>query len=448
MKTETDKKTGWVANLLRFIKHDLFTTVDSKNSKWGWGLRVLKVMVLSVKGFVEYRLLDKASALTYYTVLSLVPVLALFIAVGRGFGIQNNLESFIFELLGEDKEITPFVFEFVNNYLNQVNGGIFMGIGIGLLLWAVVSMFRQIEANFNLIWNVEKNRSIVRQFTTYITILIVIPLLIVFASSVSVQVDTYMTTIAEANAVGSFMKSVYLFFVRLLPYFIYWVLFMLLFIIIPNTKVKVVHALLSGVITGTAFMLLQYLFFNGQISLSRYNAVYGSFAALPMLLIWLQLSWLVVLYGARLCYVSQNLKHNSFEYVNHNISRRYNDYLAVIVLKVIINRFAKGEPPLSINEISSNFNIPVQLLLNHIKSLESIGLVSKINSDDDSDEYYQPAMDINQITYKLLVDRIGQSCDDNIKILDSEEYETVWSNMQNINDEAFAKYKDLLIRDL
>ena len=183
---------------------------------------------------------------------------------------------------------------------------LFRSIGIALLLWSVMSMFRQIEATFNKIWNVKKSRSIIRQFTTYISLLLTVPILMILSSGLSVKVNAWVYLISEST-IGAFFIPIYQFLVRLAPYAIYWLLFSLLFVVIPNTKVKWRDATLAGIVTGTLFLLMQSIYLSGIVSLNRYNVVYGSFAAIPLLLIMIQISWMIVLYGAELCFVSQNL---------------------------------------------------------------------------------------------------------------------------------------------
>lgn len=438
----------WLDKLIHFLMHDIFRVTENELSKTKrLSIRLLKKVILSIRGFVDDNLTVKASALTYYTVMAIVPVFALILAIGRGFGFQEYIENFVMTLFSGNQEFVPIVMGFVNNYLEFTQGGVFVGIGILLLLWAVVSMFRQIEFNFNRIWNVKKNRSIVRQFTTYITILIVVPLLIVVSSGLSVKVDEYVDLIARSS-VGSFLIPIYQFLIKLAPFVLYWVLFTLIFIIIPNTKVKISNALLAGITTGTAFLVIQLLYINGQISLSKYNAVYGSFAAIPLLLFWLQLSWLIVLYGAELCYVSQNLENFSFEHDTENISRRYRDYLMVVVLRIVIDRFCKSLPPISANEISTQYNIPIRLVHDHLKFLVEVNLLSEIYVDLHAERRYQPALDVNQITLQLVFEKINRFGSEKFKVTENESFKHIWDNLMEMQQTMSEKSSKILIKDL
>lgn len=438
----------WISWLIHFLSHDIFRINETELSKsMRFFVRLLKKLVISIRDFIEYDLIIKASALTYYTILAIVPIFALFLAIGKGFGFADTIEQFVNKLIGDNPEIANIVMGFVNNYLDQTQGGIFVGFGIGLLLWAVLNMFRQIEANFNNIWNVKKNRSIVRQFTTYITMLIVVPILIVISSGLSAKVDAIIDIIAQST-VGSFFIPIYQFLVQLAPFVIYWILFTLIFLIIPNTKVKVTDAMFSGIVTGTIFLALQFLYVNGQISLAQYNAVYGSFAAIPLLLFWLQLSWLIVLYGAELCYVSQNLMIFSFEKDTKNISRRYKDYTLFVVLKIIINRFCQAQQPISANQIAVNYNIPIRLVCDHLKLLVDTDIISEIYTEQNTERSYQPALDINLITVKLVFDRINCFGSENFKITDDEAFNEIWHKLQYLQKTIDTESSKILIRDL
>ena len=437
-----------IKKVINFLMHDIFRVIETDLSKpMRLLVRLIKKIVLSIRGFIDDDLVIKASSLTYYTVFALVPIIALIIAIGKGFGFQDSIEAFIIRLLGENRELVPLMMQFVHNYLDNVKGGLFVGIGVALLLWAVLKMFRQIEANFNRIWNVKKNRSIIRQFTTYITVFLIVPLLIVLTNGLNSKIEEWVM-IVEASSAGVVLIPIYRILLQLTPYVVYWLLFTLIFLLIPNTKVRFPDALLSGVITGTAIMLLQMLYFSGQVSLSKYNAVYGSFAAIPLLLFWFQLSWLIILYGAELCFVSQNLENYSFDHDTKNITRRYRDYTTLVVLKVIVDRFCAGETPYSAIDISKQYNIPIRLVHDHVKLLLDTNIISDIYVEGNAEHYYQPALDVNKISLYLVFDRINKFGSENFKISDNKSFREVWHSMQTLQDETKEKAEGILIRDL
>lgn len=435
--------------LIHYLAYDMFRDSEGDMS-FGkrFFLRLLKKIVLAVREFFNDNLTVKAAALTFYTVLALVPIAALILAIGRGFGFQETIENFIKAKFSMDSDLVPYILQFVQKYLDQIKGGVFVGIGLAVLLWSVVSMFRQIERSFNAIWNVKKSRSIIRQFTSYLTLLVLIPILIVISSGLAVQVNNIVELIGQSD-VGMFFGPIYQFGVRLLPFVIYWLVFTLLFLIIPNTKVKFVHAFLAGVIIGTVFLFLQKLYVGGQINLSRYNAVYGSFAAIPLLLFWLQISWYIVLFGAEFSYVSQNLATFSFEKDTKQISRRFMDYIILLVVRIIIDEFKKGARPLSAEQISTEYNIPLRLVQNSLKILTDIDIVSEIYVESDERlKTYQPALDINKITLNMLYDRIERKGSEEFKLKQTEESSRLWNAIEQLHAKMYKTDGQILIKDL
>lgn len=450
--TMTDKKkfsfTETLKRFYDFAIRDVFKlSENSLTYTTRLFVRLLKKIVLAVRGFFEDDLMFRASVLTYYTLLAIVPIFAIILAIGKGFGLQSNIEQIIYSTIGTQHELTPTIMQFVNNYLNNAQGGFFVGVGIIILLWSVVSMFRQVEYNFNKIWNIKKNRPITKQFSIYLTILILIPIFAISSNGLSNLVETYINSIADTT-VGKGFMPIYHFLLQLTPYIVYWLLFTIIFIIIPNTKVRFVDALFAGVITGTLFMILKYFYVSGMVSLSKYNAVYGSFAAIPLLLFWVNLSWLITLLGAELAYVSQNLIKYNFEYESKNISRRYSDYTLLIVMKIIIDRFKNGDKPASVHKICSEYNLPIRIVQDHIDTLIDINLISEISTNDTKDRRYQPAIDINQITVQMLMERMQKFGSENFKIEHQDKFQNLWDAVSCENNNDFNKEINTLIKDL
>ncbi|MDB4497854.1 YihY/virulence factor BrkB family protein [Gammaproteobacteria bacterium] len=431
----------------QFLVVGIFRITEDTRSKGArFIIRTLKTLILSIRGFMSDTLVMKASGLAYYTVMAVVPILALITSIGRGFGFQKTVETFIYDNVG-NHEIAEYLMGFVTNYLDYASGGIFVGIGIAILMWVAISMFRFIESNLNKIWNVKKSRSFARQVTTYISILILVPLLIVVSSSLSVIVNNYVEVLS-ATRVGSFFFPLYRFMLYLLPYMIYWLLFSLLYIILPNTKVKFSSALVAGIVAGTGVMILIKLYVSGQVGLARYNAIYGSVAAIPMLMFMVQLIWYVVLYGAELSYVRQNLEHFSFEKDTDNISPRYKDYSTVLVMHYLIKQFEMNIEPPTAMEISKYYNLPIRLTQNILKQLVDVQLVNEIFQDKLTDKSYQIALDINQISLETLFTRLENHGSEAFLFKEIPETRHLWNVMQELN----LNYNDLrsekLIKDL
>ena len=444
----TNKKLSLVEQikrLYRFIASDIWVITEKELTKSSrFSLRLLKKIILSARGVTKDNLFIKAAALSFYTILALVPILALVIAIGRGFGFQQAVVDWLSKALSAQAEMIPYIIQFVERYLERAQGGVFLGVGFAVLLWSVLSAFRQIENNFNDIWNVKKSRSIVRQFTMYISLMLLVPILIALSSGFSIFINTQL----ETAGLSQFFSPLTRFLLNVAPYFIFSVLFTIMFLIIPNTKVRFKHALLAGCISGIAFQLFQGLYVGGQIYLSNYNAVYGSFAAIPLLLMFLQTAWLIVLYGAELTFVSQNLQNYNFENETNTISRRYKDYITLLIMKIIVTRFEQGEKPITQQELADDYNIPIRLVNQLLKLLVEVHLLSEIYTESNQEKSYQPAMDIHQITIPLVFDKISTFGSENFKVNPKKEFDGMWEQLEQFRLKTVNHSSDLLIKDL
>ena len=444
----TNKKLSLVEQikrLYRFIASDIWVITEKELTKSSrFSLRLLKKIILSARGVTKDNLFIKAAALSFYSILALVPILALVIAIGRGFGFQQAVVDWLSKALSAQAEMIPYIIQFVERYLERAQGGVFLGVGFAVLLWSVLSAFRQIENNFNDIWNVKKSRSIVRQFTMYFSLMLLVPILIALSSGFSIFINTQL----ETAGLSQFFSPLTRFLLKVAPYFIFGVLFTIMFLIIPNTKVRFKHALLAGCISGIAFQLFQGLYVGGQIYLSNYNAVYGSFAAIPLLLMFLQTAWLIVLYGAELTFVSQNLQNYNFENETNTISRRYKDYITLLIIKIIVTRFEQGEKPITQQELADDYNIPIRLVNQLLKLLVEVHLLSEIYTESNQEKSYQPAMDIHQITIQLVFDKISTFGSENFKVNPKKEFDGMWEQLEQFRLKTVNHSSDLLIKDL
>lgn len=223
-----------------------------------------------------------------------------------------------------------------------------------------------------------------------------------------------------------------------------------LYLLLPNTKVRFLNSLTSGFLAGCAFQFFQYIYISGQIWVSKYNAIYGSFAALPLLLLWLQLSWLICLFGAELSYASQNVKKFSFERDSKNISRRYKDFLTLLIASLIIKRFEQGKKkPYTADELSDTYRIPIRLTTQILYYLKELEIIIEVNyGNDDRVVYYQPALDINKISVSFLLNRMDTHGSENFKIDTSCLFQKEWQALLKTREEMTRANNNLLLKDL
>ena len=368
------------------------------DTRSGWYVNLAKTVNLSVRSILDTNLQQKAAALTFNTMLALVPTLAMIFAIGRGFGFQNIIESEIFNFIPVKREELSNVFTFVDSYLAQSSEGIFVGVGILFLLWTLISLLSNVEDAFNHIWGINKKRNFYRKMTDYISIFFIIPILIICTNGIKLFVltmssDTFLSPIVEAA-------------LDIAPTILTWMAFTLTFVLVPYTKVKVKYALLSGFLCAIVFQMLQWLMVSGQIYVSKYNAIYGSFAFLPLLLIWIYMSWQVCLAGVVLTYSSQNIFRFNFRDNINEISQRYMTDVTIVVLTIVAKRFDQQKSPYTKRDITERYNIPIRLVGAVIDHLVDVKLLSGVVGKDDRETAYQPAFDLQHLTLRSAKERL------------------------------------------
>ena len=366
-------------------------------------LEILKKVLLAVRFFTAKRVLTKASALTYSTLLAIVPILAVVFAIARGFGYNKYIEVWFRDSLSSQPQAAEIIIGFVNSYLVHTKSGIFLGIGLLFMLYTVLMLVSNIEEAFNEIWQVKKSRSVFRTFTDYLAMFFVFPILIVLTSGLSIYITAIADRMPDFLMLGSAMRTM----IDLIPYVLMACMFIALYIFMPNTKVKFKSVIVPGILAGIAMQGLQFVYINSQIFLSSYNAIYGSFAALPLFMLWLQISWTICLFGAELCYTNQNLDYYDYDANANEISHRYKLMICVLLMSRICRRFKEGKKPYSVIELREETQIPIRFVTDLLFEMIDAGLLIEVNSDEKGEESrFIPAQDINSLTLGTLIDRL------------------------------------------
>ena len=367
-------------------------------------VRALKVINLSVRSFLDRDLQIRAGSLTFSTVLAVVPALAMLFAIARGFGFQNLLQNELFRYFPSQHQALETALAYVDNYLAHASQGIFIGIGLVFLLWTLVSLMSNVEDTFNHVWGITAKRSLQRKFTDYTALFLILPLLMFCSAGISI----FMSDAVQHVFAGNPLSPVAHRLLSFMPTVIAWIAFTAAFYLVPNTRVNLKGALIVGVLCGTTFQLVQWLFVSGQVYVSKYNAIYGSFAFLPLLLVWLQLSWLIALSGVVLTYAWQNFDRFSYNDKVSDISQRYANDMAVAVLAIAAQRFKQRQPALTASELITTHDIPVPLAMDVIRRLQRAGLLTAVTPVDDKGEVrYQPACDPDDLTVNITLNALA-----------------------------------------
>lgn len=388
-------------------------------------LNLGRIAALTLRGLAEDKIQLRASALTFYSLISVVPVAAMVFAFAKGFGFERTLEREVMKRLAGQEQIAEKIIDFAHRFLANVQGGLIAGMGFVVLFWAIIRVLGNIEKSFNDIWGVKKGRPIGRKVVDYLAISLIYPVLFVSSSAMTVvatsQVRAYVHRIAFLEAIGPAI----FFLLKMIPYGIMWVLLSFTYIFMPNTKVRFRSGLLAGLIAGTLYQAFQFGYINFQINVAKYNAIYGSFAALPLFLIWLQVSWLIVLLGAEIAFAYQNVHTYEFEPDCLSASASFKRLVSLAVVHLLVKGFAQGREPLDEEQLSHKLEIPIRLGRQILYELVDAKIINPVQRQGEWDLAYQPAIRPDSLTIKAVMDALDRRGTDNIPIARTEVLETI-----------------------
>ncbi len=443
------KSQNFFTRSVHFFRHGVWQEqLDSLPPLKRLGYKAARILMMTIHGYTHNRCPLRASALTFYTLLSIVPVAAMAFGIAQGFGVEKVLRKQLLENFPGQQEVITQIIGYANSLLENTQGGLIAGIGIIFLFWAVIRVLGQIEMSLNDIWEVEKARPISRKLSDYLSIMIIGPVLVIVAGSTTVYIRTQVTNIAEQVALIGMFSPVIFFFLRLLPFFLIWVVFTLIYKLMPYTKVYFSSALIAGIIAGSLYQFVQWAYLYFQVGVSRYNAIYGSFAALPLFLVWLNLSWLITLIGALVSASYQNVNILEVESEEMEISPSYRNLLSLYVAHMIIKRFARGEPACTREEISRVLKIPLPLLQYLLVRLVRSGILSSVQTDKEEEAAYQPGWDIGSMTIKSVIDAIQHQGSEELPIEKNREYNALVEAMTAFDEAVNQSSANRLMKDI
>lgn len=411
-------------------------------------IKQLRIVVLAARGFSNDMVQLRASALTFYSLLSIIPVAAIAFAISKGFGLDQNLEGLITEKFQSHQEVLTWLLTNARNALQETRGGYIAGVGIIVLFWSVMSLLGHIENSFNHIWQIRTQRPWYRKFTDYLTIMLIAPVFLILSSSVTVIINTTLSEFMLKAPILEFFKPIVTLLIQLIPYILTWMTLTVLFMIMPYTKVKITSALVAGIIAGTILQILQWLYIDLQFGISKLSSIYGSFAAIPLFIVWLQSSWIVVLLGAEISFANQNISRYEYESEALKISNRQKKALTLLIMHLIIHNFSIGESPLSSEVIARKLKIPVRLVREILLDLNSLNLVSMVHGSDASQRFYQPALDINSISVNLVLSKMDHMGKGESIVVKNREFEKVTSMLIKFDKLVAKSDSNILLKDL
>ncbi len=396
--------------------------------------KVARVLWASAYAFVQNQDALKASALTLYSLMSLVPFLAVAFGIAAGFGFEDYLEVELKNLFQEQKTAMGYAIEFARHSLQTAKGSVIAGVGLLALLWANLSMFSSIENALNEIWWVKQPRTWSKRFTDYIAVMIICPIFFVVSSSLSVYLITQLTETARDNRFLEWVSPYILLLLRAGPYCLSILLFMVIYTFLPNVKVRLFPRLITAILAGAAFQLWQWIYIRFQVEISAYGAIYGTLAALPLFLIWLQVSWMIVLGGAEIAAHFEN-EWISVYGPNQNFREVSYKKLGLLILQNSIHSFYMGEPPTTAQKIVGIFGISLLTAQRTLDLLEESGLLVEVTGKS---RYlgYHPSKDARLFTLKDVCNALEEKVGWKVTIKDTPELAVIESSLQEFDQLA------------
>ena len=419
-----------IKKIIDFIKNGVWETDEEavKGKKWGWLLRPFKIIIFTAKGMGKHNIAINASALSFYTLTALVPIAAMVFGVMKGFGLYDNLLEYIYNIIPNDNGAIDGFIQIAINKLNQARGGIVASAGFIFLLWSVIMVFSNVERVFNNIWEIKKQRPFSRKFTDYVAVIFVAPILWIVSNSMIVYIRNRVTDFTGAW-VGDILFT-------LISIIAIWLMFTFIYIVLPNTKVKLKGAFIAGVIAGTSFQIFQWAYVWLQGYMTSYNAVYGTLAAIPLFFIWLQTSWQILLFGAELSFAYQNIERFEMERNAENMSYNERRKVLLATMMTIIRHFVEQKKPVDSETISTELNMPLRIVRDVVFDLENAGMVVAVKNDTDNKvNKYIPARDINGITAFDIIQSVDDTPHSDLDFSSNKELQTI--------DKAMEEFKSI-----
>ena len=355
--------------------------------------KISNIIIVAKKALEGYKRANSGlwvTSLCFYTILSLVPIFAILFSLGTWFGVADYLLIKLREYSPLNDDSINLLITFAQNFLENTRTGVLAGIGFLFLGWTLISMFSIIEKAFNDIWRVEKSRMFLRKITDYISFFILFPTLLVVSSGV-------IKIIGNKVGIENVGLSI---FIKFIPFLTLLFFFTIMYMLIPNTKVRFIPALIAAMFISLFFSGFQSLFILLQDMVNAYNKIYGSFSVIFIFLFWLKIMWFFIILGSHLCYFLQNRELHLFTKDISDINFKIKEYTGVILMKELVERYLNNLSPLTINEMVKNYGIPYEIVRYVLDIFTSNELVGEIQGKEEKS--FVIIKNIDNISFKTV----------------------------------------------
>lgn len=430
------------SNAVHFFQIDLWKKTDNpKKPIRSFFYKMLRIIVSTFSGFLEDDCFSKASALTFYMLLSIVPIIAIGFGIAQNVGLEEKFQDLIQSALKDQPLIASKIIGFAKLDLEQTKGGIIAALGIFVLLWSVLNLISYIENYFDEIWKTTHFRTLWQQFVRYIPLIIIFPIFLVGLTSLMFYISAL--AVASTQHIEVF-SPIILSSTKLIPFVISWLILSFLYIYLPNTEVHWKYGFIGGFIAAILYQLWQWVYITFQAHASSYGIIYGSFAAIPLFLIWLNYSWLIILFGSEVAYHIQEEQSKARELPDKIIGSKR--LIAIAIVDYCYRHYFQSKKPIVLSELSSYLGISkktTQLVCNDL--VQSKILQKKDIAKDDAFEFQNNQESVDLASVFIAVNR---SKDSIIPMLKHQRIEELKELEEQFEDEFFSntynrKFKDI-----
>ena len=423
-----------------FIKSDVWQDPEKAGRLRLFCYQTIRVFLLTTNRLRDQVVLLRASALSYSTLLAIVPLLAIAFSMMKGLGVHSRIEHLLVNYLtAEQEEVTNKIIEYISKTDFKALGA----VGTALLIVAVLMMLSNVERTFNDLWGVTRDRRIVRKISDYISVLILGPLLMVISTAMMTSVSSH--TVVQTLSRFEVFEQFFVLFNTILPHAALWIAFTAMYILMPNTRVRFLPALIAGIICGSIWEFAFRIYTDFNIGVARYNTIYGTFAALPIFIIWLYISWVIVLIGAQMSYAIQNVRSHQQRFTTYAVGQEQREEMAVNIMLKIVEQFHNGKPPLTPDTLSKTLSIPVRLVREIINQLSDKGLIREVYAEDPR---FQPAKNPDLISVLDVCKAIRDGGDGGWQISEKDENQALANLIQEKHATESAQLGNVSMLDL
>lgn len=373
-----------------------------------------------------------ASNLTYVSLLAIFPFIALILGLSKGFSLDVILVDKIKNTIPETENILSHILKIAENLVKSLNSSLLSGLGIIVIMWSVVNLLMLLEESFNDIWHVKNSREFSRKVINYIAIIFLIPIVTVIFIGTS---DKILELTSKIATFGSFT----IFLVKFLKFILIFSLFTTMYYIIPNTKVSFKASSISSLMVILFLYIFSMFYTIIQVSISKYNAIYGSLAFVPLFLIWVKFLWLVILIGAKLSYMIDN----NYDSNDKKLPIKYEKEISIYILYLIIKRFIANERPYTISELTHVTGIKKYAIRIGINTLCNLSYITKVYTKDD-EIMYQVNKNPDYIKLNKYIYDFEMADNDNFDIFENEDSKRKYEELLSV----IEVQKDKLILDM